>query len=236
MNIFARELQHVLKHRGQSLNRLYSIAPFINKHQVQRLILSQTQDISAVLSQDNLENLLTLIGASEEEVRRLRAAILGEAVRRLLLDRLASAEALEVGQLVFQLLFDAHASQLTPWRRRIQELTRPAEEDSRQGEVLCPESSEQQIAQALEPAISYYEQGISWLDIAVTMPTDILKKAYAALAASLLSSAYELVAYPAEIADGSVLQQELLPAIVELQATAAQLAECHCHPLATEHD
>src|SRR5260370_42575512 len=115
MNIFAQELAMTLKRHKKTLSSLYSIhSPdvAIPPSTVDRLKETLQGSSSAILNAEQLAMLQDQLSLTHEEVRRLHAALLAEAVRRLLVDRLDSIEtAADLADRCFQMVVASNGGQ-----------------------------------------------------------------------------------------------------------------------------
>lgn len=92
-NIFAQELQNVLHKYGMELGQLDDRVG-IHREKVRRLIQSlRTPSSLPVLSPDDMEEIINTLNLDQEDVMRLRAAVLATSVQRMLSDRIYQDEA-----------------------------------------------------------------------------------------------------------------------------------------------
>jgi hypothetical protein len=108
MNIFARELEKLLRRHNKLLGSLYSFhsaSSRIVPAKVTRLKKSLKRDMTATLNADELALVAEALGwhAEGEEVLRLRAALLAENVRHLLGGRMNQKEAVRLAEIAFQM-------------------------------------------------------------------------------------------------------------------------------------
>ncbi len=111
MNLFARELNATLERHGLTISQLYVLrrsdgAPLIPPAKVARLQRSLTEDITAVLTEPELGALAVLLGLHPIEEQRLRAAIVGVAIYRLLAGRISRLSAMREAERVLDLLMN----------------------------------------------------------------------------------------------------------------------------------
>jgi hypothetical protein len=106
-NIFARELEDILRARGMQLSYLYRVVG-IHAEKVRRLQRSLASPKSFVmLNPDEIELLVENLHLMPEELQRLRAAILATAVERTLIDRIDQDTALKAAELLYPMLLDS---------------------------------------------------------------------------------------------------------------------------------
>ena len=103
MNIFANTLDEILRVRKKSLGSLYS-AGGISPSRVTRLKKSVEANFTAMLNGTEIEEVARYAGLSDEEVCRLRAAIIAEAVHHTLAGRMEEEDALRLAEQIFNLL------------------------------------------------------------------------------------------------------------------------------------
>jgi site-specific recombinase XerD len=93
-NIFARELEDILALRGLRLTHLDDRA-FIHREKVRRLRQSLLRPRSfPVLNPTEMDNVIVTFQLNDNEVLRLRAALLATAIEEMLMDRISSEDAL----------------------------------------------------------------------------------------------------------------------------------------------
>ena len=102
-NIFARELESILHHRGYRLGHLNDRS-HIHPEKVRRLQQSLRVPRFNLLSPDELELVSIDFGFTYDERLRLRAAILATAVEDLLMSRIEADDALTASEQVFDVL------------------------------------------------------------------------------------------------------------------------------------
>ncbi len=208
MNIFARELNATLERHRLTISQLYVLrrsdgAPLIPPAKVARLQRSLTEDITAVLTEPELGALAVLLGLQPIEEQRLRAAIVGVAIYRLLAGRISRLSAMREAERVLDLLMNEEEEEQS-LREELLHDTREAESNA----SLASADLNAAAARALEPAAEAAEQGELWLGVALETPDlerrrDLLRLAWAAL-----DRAAELLAYAPSIAQDSPLQAE----------------------------
>lgn len=228
MNIFARELAEVLADNGKRLGSLYGLHSDtyrIMPNKVRRLQRSLTQDITATLNAEELELLAEWLGLDSdgEEIRRLRAALVAESVRYLLSGRMDRDQALSLGEITFQLLLGQESEEFLSLRDRLLEGVRggfPLEQDG--GDALWSVTNENykldnswndQVEQALEPAVETYEQGALWLEVARDTKDREMQLGYVAQAQTLLDRARDLAIHSPAITQDAAEQRVWLSII-----------------------
>jgi hypothetical protein len=106
-NIFARELEDILATRGLGLGHLDDRA-FIHPEKVRRLRFSLERPASLpILNVDEMDGTISAFSLSNDEVIRLRAAILATGVENLLMKRIDPLNALLAAEQVFPFVFMA---------------------------------------------------------------------------------------------------------------------------------
>jgi hypothetical protein len=114
-NIFARELVHVLAAHGLRLGQLDDERIVYHPEKVARLQRSLNSPAHfPALNPEEMDRLQQIVGLSEEEMHRLRAALVATAVERTLMDRLDPQTALMAANDVFELCLAAMRAQATP--------------------------------------------------------------------------------------------------------------------------
>ncbi len=107
-NIFARELEAVLKARKLGLGHLDDRAVVLHPEKVRRLQHSlKTPAHFPVLNPDELDRLNAIMTLSDDERSRLRAALIATAAERALMDRLEPQTALMASNDVFEICLAA---------------------------------------------------------------------------------------------------------------------------------
>jgi hypothetical protein len=104
MNIFAEQLVDVLAKHQHELSNLFTWRQDIPPSAVVRLKASLTTDQSATLNTDQIDFLADKYGFDEADHRRLRAALLAEAVRKMLAGRMDTRIAYRLGLVTLDLL------------------------------------------------------------------------------------------------------------------------------------
>lgn len=208
MNLFALELGAMLERHGQTFSALYSLttldgSPAISPVKVARLQRSLTEDIPAALSAPELTTLTTELGFSAEEEQRIRAAILGEAVHRLLLGRVTKLTALEEGERIIELVLTESQDDET-LREALLRGARRVE-----GQPQHPAADvNAAVAASLEPAAQAYSEGETWLNVALDTPDIDLQEDLLGLAWTALNRSAQLLATAPAVAQGSPQQAE----------------------------
>lgn len=106
-NIFARELEDILVARGLRLTQLDDRTA-IHREKVRRLVRSLlTPKSFPVLNPSEMDEIIVAFNLTEDEVLRLRAAILTTAVEAMLMDRIYRDDALAVAEQVLPMIFQA---------------------------------------------------------------------------------------------------------------------------------
>lgn len=105
-NIFARELADILAKRGLRLGHLNDRAG-IHPQKVSRLQRSLREPKFNMLSPEDLETIERTFDLTNEEVLRLRAAILATAIEVTLMNRISSLDAFMAAQQIFPTLLQA---------------------------------------------------------------------------------------------------------------------------------
>ncbi len=106
-NIFARELQNVLRRYNLDLNSLNSRVG-IHPEKVRRLAQSlRSPESFPVLNVDEMDRLIAVLNPAQGEIIQLRAAILATSIERTLMDRINQDDALKAADQVFPMIFQA---------------------------------------------------------------------------------------------------------------------------------
>ncbi len=106
-NIFARELQNVLRRHNLDLSRLDDRVG-IHPEKVRRLVQSISGPKSfPVLNVEEMDQLIAILNLSEDEIIRLRAAVLAASVERTLMDRINQDDALQGANQIFPTILRA---------------------------------------------------------------------------------------------------------------------------------
>src|SRR5579885_859797 len=170
MNLFARELSATLQQHGLTMSDLYMLRRpdgvlLIPPAKVARLQRSLTDDVTAVLTEPELGALAVLLQLQPQEEQRLRAAIFGAAIFRLLAGRISRLSALHEAERVLALLMDEEEEEQS-LRDELLRDTREAEGNA----SLASADLNAATARALEPAAEAAEQGELWLGVALETP------------------------------------------------------------------
>lgn len=208
VNLFALELGALLEQHGQTLTVLYTILapdghPAISPVKVARLQRSLTEDIPAVLSAPELTTLAAELGFAPEEEQRIRAALLGEAVHRLLMGRVSKLTALEEGERILELVLaeseddETLREALLRGARRVEGEPRPPAADVNAA-----------VSAALEPSAQAYAEGELWLNVALDTPDTDLQEDLLGLAWTALNRSAQLLATAPPVAQGTPQQSE----------------------------
>lgn len=106
-NIFARELQNVLRRHNLDLSRLDDRVG-IHPEKVRRLVQSLSGPKSfPVLNVEEMDQLIAILNLSEDEIIHLRAAVLAASVERTLMDRINQDDALQGANQIFPIILHA---------------------------------------------------------------------------------------------------------------------------------
>ncbi len=198
MNIFAHELDLILTAHKKTLSSLYSIRSpdvAIPPSTVDRLKETLQGQRSATLNAEQLLMLQERLSLTDEEMRRLRAALLAEAVRRLLADRLDSIDtADDLANKFFQMLLDTDSNQMQVWRDRLLEEVRGPQQTRGiiENEEETSAQKQERVSTLLEPAAEAYHQGMLWLEMARATSNWLARRGYVAHAKALLDIARNL--------------------------------------------
>lgn len=229
MCIFARQLRIVLHQHNRHLGSLYTVRMgdrLIHPKQIERLKRAADGDCSksVTLNPQEIEAIERTFALTTDDIRRLRAALIAEALYRLVLGRIAPDKALELSELLFGALFKLDDAAMAEWRAVTLDEVRshPALPEEK---PAVPALIEQQIEEGLEPAIGAYEEGILWLNAAHDAIDDMRRRGFALLAASLLNDAKELIDYPLNIVEGTPQQADWREVVAVALNDARLLAE-----------
>ncbi|WP_126600456.1 hypothetical protein [Dictyobacter aurantiacus] len=114
-NLFAHELVHILAAHDLDMTQLTDLAgiPSVAVQRIQQSLHDPT--FSPVLNLDEMEAMVTTLFISATEQDRLRAALLGTAIKNLLKQQLGSTYARQLTAQIYPLLLDAflHADPVT---------------------------------------------------------------------------------------------------------------------------
>jgi integrase len=106
-NIFARELEDVLRAHKMRIGQLDDCDVALHREKVRRLQRSLTSYKHLItLNPDELDRVIVFLGLSEEEQRRLQAALLATGVERALMDRIEPQQALHLASDLLPFLLD----------------------------------------------------------------------------------------------------------------------------------
>jgi hypothetical protein len=174
-NIFARELDRVLAVHGLRLGQLDDEGIVHHPEKVARLQRSLNSPAHfPALNPEEMDRLQKIVGLSEEEMQRLRAALVATAVERTLMDRLDPQTALMAANDVFELCLAAMRAHSTP----ILAAVRGGHMDGASDD----EQAEEEVADLLDAAVIA-------LDGAHYAPTPHARQAYAREALRLYTQA-----------------------------------------------
>lgn len=223
MNLFAHALDATLANHGQTMTCLYLLrdregAPAIPPAKVSRLQRALTEDVTAILNEREIAILASALQFDHAEVRRLCAALTGEAVRQLLAGRVSAMSALQEGERVVALLIEEE-----------EDVESLRVELARAGPVftseLGPPTADRnaRVADALDAAAEACELGELWLSMAIAThdrdrQEDLLGTAYSAL-----DRAAQLLAVAPAVAQGSQSQTEWRRMVETALANVRQL-------------
>lgn len=236
MNIFAEELEAILKAHKKDLGALYSMDSYsalMNPHKVTLLKRSLMNDMTTLLSVDELDMVQNAIPLDAEgrEMQRLRAAMVAETIRFLVWTRLKRhangtgaltdwdtlrEAAYRIGRLTFQLFVSHSGTEMRTLSEQLLETIRDITptSDGESTSILTqhettPLAQSDAAAVALAPAADLYGQATLWIELGRESEERSARQAYAAHASTLLSRAQKLVQYPQTVAQGSDEQRDL---------------------------
>jgi hypothetical protein len=133
-NLFARELEDLLRKRDRELNDLMSEG-LLHSEKVRRLKQSLVYPRFHLLSPEDLEQVITVFCLSGEEQLRLRAAILATAVEETLMNRIDPENALRAAEEIFPILLRALQKRLKQ-QRGLAATRRPMMEEPRSDDAM----------------------------------------------------------------------------------------------------
>jgi len=111
-NLFARELEDILATRNLGLGHLDDRAG-IHREKVRRLIQSLRVPKSfPVLNTEEIHYIIEEFAFSENDVLRLRAAVLATSIEKTLMDRINQDDALLAAEQLFPVIFKALQEQV----------------------------------------------------------------------------------------------------------------------------
>src|SRR5262249_24910839 len=152
-----RELEDLLQARQLGLGHLDDRA-WIHREKVRRLQRSlQVPKSFPVLNPEEMEAVIEAFGLGEEEVLRLRAALLVTAIEDLLMDRIGPEQALEAAEQLLQLV-----------QASLQERTLVSVRAMRGGVPMSYEPAAEEIDQELEVALRAIERATLALHLSRT--------------------------------------------------------------------
>jgi hypothetical protein len=229
MNIFARELTEVLATHDKELSSLYTLkspTQVIHPGKVSRLKRSLRDGTSASLNAEELELVRNTVRLSDEEMYRLRAALVAETVRYMLEGRMMIVHAAQVAELTFQLLVTPEGMQMKALRDRVLDQIRGSATDT-DATAITPVTddsvTDDPVEQALEAATQEYEASTLWLELARDTPQRSARRGYLGQASTLLLHARTLAEHPATLALNTPAQRALLDLISAALAKIEQL-------------
>ena len=172
-NIFARELEDIMAIRQLRLTHLDDRA-FIHREKVRRLTRSLlTPKSFPILNTDEMERIIRAFDLNENEILRLRAALLATAIEQMLMDRIQQDDALAATEQIFPTLLitmQQHRSASTA----ISAIRHDVAEEDLDEEAI--------IDLALESALEAYDRAAMALHLStVNMQTERVKCAREAL-------------------------------------------------------
>lgn len=172
-NLFARELEDIMAIRQLRLTHLDDRA-FIHREKVRRLTRSLlTPKSFPILNTDEMERIIRAFGLNENEILRLRAALLATAIEQMLMDRIHQDDALAATEQIFPTLL------ITMQQHRFASTAISAIRNDVAEEDLDEEAI---IDLALEPALEAYDRAAMALHLStVNMQTERVKCAREAL-------------------------------------------------------
>jgi hypothetical protein len=224
MNLFAMELGALLERHGYTISSLYALraadgTAAIPPAKVARLVRSLTSDVTVVLTAEELAQLGVALGLAAADERRLRAALLGEAVRRLLAGRISGMSALEEGERVMRLALEEGEDEET----LRQELLAKARALHHEAPAPTADTNAT-ITRALEAAAEACGQGELWLGVALHAADPDQREDLLALAWNALDRAAQLLAFAPTVAQGSAAQAEWRQTVERALALVRELA------------
>lgn len=245
MNIFAEQLVKVLGDHNHELSNLFSWRLVISPGTVIRLKASLISEKSATLNAEQIEFIGEKYGFTEDDNRRLRAALVAEAVRKLVADRLAINLANQLGNLTLQLLLsdnpeevmqigetllnqirgDPGIAGIVPIQRGLGDAAADSEEPllvAARNMDIDP-GLEAVALLALDNAEEALHQGLLWLEVAREAGDRHSRLGYIGQARALLARGRELAIQCAQVAQGSAWQHSLLADITTATDTVEEV-------------
>jgi hypothetical protein len=221
MNLFARELQAVLERHGYPLTILYSVrtpdgARAIPPAKVTRLARAQIEEVTATLSEREIAAVVQSLALDERDEHRLRAAMVGEAVRQLLSGRVSAMSAHDEGERVVQLLLDEEDD-----TAHLRSVAHTVQRSMLSANLMAGDTNAT-VSAALESAAESCERGELWLSVALATPDaerrdDLLRMAYSAL-----TRAAQFLTFAPTVAQGSAALDEWRGIVESALATLRQ--------------
>ena len=248
MNIFAEQLVDVLHKHDHELSNLFTWKFDIPPSLVVRLKASLTTEQSATLNRDQLDFIADKYDLDEDDLRRLRAALLAETIRKMIASRMAASLAYKLGMVTLDLLLsDDPTTVMQACDLLVTEMrdlpTRPMGGGAVRG--LAPDGTGDLVERvfggaardvgegvtldvgillALDGATEAFQQGQFWLEIARDTADRRARAGYAAHAHLLFTRAAEQGQQCPPLAQGSDEQIRLLHDIQQAQADATNLS------------
>lgn len=223
MNLFAHALEASLSNHGQTMMCLYTLrdregAPAILPAKVSRLQRALTDDVTAILNEREIAILAMALPLEHIEVRRLCAALTGEAVRQLLAGRVSAMSALQEGERVVDLLIEEE-----------EDVESLRTELGRSGPVFTSElrgptaDRNARVSDALDAAAEACELGELWLSMAIAAHDRDRQEDLLGTAWTALDRAAQLLAVAPAVAQGSQSQTEWRRTVETALANVRQL-------------
>lgn len=223
MNLFAHALDAVLSHHGHTMTRLYGLRdgagnPAITPAKVSRLQRALTDDVTAILNEREIAILAAALQFEPIEVRRLCAALTGEAVRQLLAGRVSGMSALQEGERIVDLLIEEE-----------EDVESLRTELARSGPVFTSELAaptadrNARVTDALDAAAEACELGELWLSMAIATHDRDRQEDLLGTAWTALDRAAQLLAVAPTVAQGSPSQSEWRRTVETALANARQM-------------
>jgi hypothetical protein len=155
-NIFARELQDIMWRRNQELSIIDNRTP-IHPEKIRRLQKSlKSPKRFPLLNPDDLDILIKAFTLTEDEVIRLRAAILATSVEATLMGRIPPQDALQAAERVFEITV-----------RSLRTNDRDFNAVRHYGELPSPQETSDEALIDLEPALA----AIDWATLSMHLAT-----------------------------------------------------------------
>jgi hypothetical protein len=237
-NIFAEQLVEVLGEHDKELSNLFGLHNDdveIYPGTVVRLKRSLSRDITATLNTAQIDLVQEKFDLTDDEVRRLRAALVAEAVRHMLgtVRYMDAAVAYQLGMVMLRLLTSDDPAQMEAACSHLLSEMRGAverdedDDDAQRGDLADtppPDAPmDERISAALDAAEEAYFQGMLWSELARASKSRAARAGLAAQARDWLARARSLADAPPSVALGTPQQAALLRAIARAHDDAAYL-------------